>query len=180
MSNQGDVAAEYGRLQKQVADSCGEIEDLEPGELEFNRVYDELVRSTQRLVALDAELPERMAEPGRWLSERIVRWSWWGQAAVAVALAVLVLVADWSLWWLLLVIPHLVATLAGCWQKVTARQHLQRRHLAFGLHAIGVLTILVVTGALSAWFTILTIIGWVVLGGAALDLDADQQKAGRR
>ena len=172
-----DVQAEYDTLQRQIAGNCDEIEDLEPGELEFNRVYDQLVRSTQRLIALDGELPTRLAEPGRWLSQRIVRWSWPGQAAVATVLGVLVVVADWSLWWLPLLIPHLLATLAGCRQNVTAEQHLERRYLAYGLNAIGLLIVLMVTGVLSAWLTILVIIGWLIVAGGTSDLN---QKVAKR
>ncbi|MDH2390612.1 hypothetical protein QCN29_17800 [Streptomyces sp. HNM0663] len=65
MSSVGQIRSEYAGLQQQIAGYCEEIEELEPGELEFNRLYDQLVRSTRQLVAAHAELPAKLAEPGR-------------------------------------------------------------------------------------------------------------------
>ncbi|MFF0116775.1 hypothetical protein [Streptomyces prasinus] len=50
-------------------------------------------------------------------------WSWRGQAATGAVLIALVFVLDRSAWWLVLLVPHFVGTVAGCFQKVDAEQH---------------------------------------------------------
>lgn len=172
MSSVQQIRSEYSGLQKQIAGHCEQIEDLEPGELEFNRVYDQLVRSTRRLVALGADLPAKLAEPGRYLSERIVRWSWRGQAAAGAALAVLVLIpVGWSpsAWWLLLLIPHTLAALAGGGMNVPAKDHMALRALAIALHLVCAVVIVAVLGVISPWWTIAAVVGWLIIGGIALD-----------
>lgn len=42
---------EYAGLQQQITGYCEETEDLEQGELEFNRLYGRLVRSTRQHTA---------------------------------------------------------------------------------------------------------------------------------
>lgn len=171
MSSVEQIRSEYAGLQKQIAGHCQQIEDLEPGELEFNRVYDQLVRSTKQLVALDADLPAKLAEPGRYLSGRIVRWSWRGQAAAGAALAVLAVVpVGWSpsAWWLLLLIPHTLAALAGGGMNVPAKDHMELRVLAIALHLVCAVVIVVAVGVISPWWTIAAVVGWLIVGGIAL------------
>ncbi|MCZ7430137.1 hypothetical protein [Streptomyces sp. WMMC1477] len=178
MSSVEQIRSEYAGLQQQIAGYCEEIEDLEQGELEFNRVYDQLVRSTRQLVAADAELPAKLAEPGRHLSERVVRWSWRGQAALGAMLAVVAAVpASWSpsAWWLLLIIPHTAAALAGSRIRVPARGHMDLRAAAIVLHPVCALVIAIVTGLVSAWWILAVAVGWVVVGGLTMD-----DKAGKR
>ncbi|WP_149563174.1 MULTISPECIES: hypothetical protein [Streptomyces] len=177
MSSVEQVRREYAGLQQQIAGYCEAIEDLEPGELEFNRVYDQLVRSTRQLVAADAELPAKLAEPGRQLSERIVRWSWRSQAVLGAAMVVMVAIpAVWSpsAWWLLLVLPHAVAVLAGIRVPVPARSHIDLRAAAIVLHPVGALVVAVVTGLIAAWWIVAVAVGWLVVGTLTMD------KAGTR
>ncbi|WP_329538432.1 hypothetical protein OG568_60330 (plasmid) [Streptomyces sp. NBC_01450] len=51
---------------------------------------------TGKLVEFEKTIPERLAEPERRRSERIVTWSWRGQAAVGTVLIALVFVLDRS------------------------------------------------------------------------------------
>lgn len=62
-----------------------------------------LVNVTGKLVEFEKTIPERLAELERWRSERIVTWSWRGEAAVGVVLIAFVFVLDRSVWWLVLV-----------------------------------------------------------------------------
>ncbi|MEU6885604.1 hypothetical protein ABZ918_10400 [Streptomyces viridosporus] len=55
------------------------------------------------------------------------------------------------------------------------QQHKQQRRIAFALHALCVLVILVALGVLSAWWIIAVLIGWALIGGASTD--APQQEA---
>ena len=89
---------------------------------------------------------------------------------MAIALITAVFVLDRTAWWLLLLIPHLLATLLGRSIKVTVPQHKQQRGIAYALHALCVLVILVALGVLSAWWwTIAVLIGWALIGGASAD-----------
>ncbi|WP_159394694.1 hypothetical protein [Streptomyces sp. H-KF8] len=66
-------------------------------------------------------------------------WSWRGQAATDAVLIALVFVLDRSAWWLVLLVPHFVGTVAGCFQKADAEQHRDRRFGAIGLHVVALL-----------------------------------------
>ncbi|MFC9067944.1 MULTISPECIES: hypothetical protein [Streptomyces] len=177
MSGTGQSPVEkYAALRRNVAHRCEEIGELEHGELEFNRVYDELVRTTHQLVAAGERLPAEVAalraaeaEPDRLLSERIVRWSWGSQTAAAVVLVGLVVfIPSWSAGWLALLIPHTAALVAGCRMRVPTAMHDARRIGAYLLHGVCALMILLVAGVLSMWIIIGIVIGWVVVAGASL------------
>ncbi|GAB2766563.1 hypothetical protein [Streptomyces bullii] len=88
---------------------------------------------------------------------------------MALALITVVLAFDRTAWWLLLLIPHLLATLLGWTIKVTIQQHKQQRGIALALHALCLLVILVALGVLSAWWIIAVLIGWALIGGASAD-----------
>ncbi|GAA4658653.1 hypothetical protein GCM10023347_07440 [Streptomyces chumphonensis] len=179
MGSVEQIRSEYGELQQQIAGYCEEIEDLEQGELEFNRVYDQLVRSTRQLVAAHSGLPAKLAEPGRHLSERIVRWSWRSQAALGAALAVVTAVpAAWSpsAWWLLLIIPHTAAALAGSRIRVPADGHRELRAAAIALHPVCALVVAIVTGLVSAWWILAAAVGWLVVGGLTMDDKAGNKR----
>ena len=95
---------------------------------------------------------------------------------MTIALITAVLVLDRTAWWLLLLVPHLLATFLGWPMNVTAQQHKRQRGIAFGLHALCLLVILVALGVLSAWWIIAVLLGWALIGGAS---EAPQQGAGR-
>lgn len=176
MSSVEQVRREYAGLQQRIAGYCEAIEDLTPGELEFNRVYDQLVRSTRQLGASDAELSAKLAEPGRQQSEGIVRRSWSSQAVLHAAMAVMVAIpAAWSPseWWLLLVLPHTVAVLAGTRMPVPAHSH-NLRAAAIVLHPAGALVAAVVTGLIAPWWIVAVAAGWLFVGALTMD------KAGTR
>jgi hypothetical protein len=88
---------------------------------------------------------------------------------VTIALITVVLAFDHTVWWLVLLIPHLLATLLGWSIKVTVQQHKQQRGIAFALHALCLLVIIVALGVLSAWWIIAVLIGWALIGGASAD-----------
>lgn len=92
---------------------------------------------------------------------------------MAAALIAAVLLWGSTAWWLVLLVPHLLATLAGWSVKVTAARHAQQRGAAVGLHALCLLVALVSLGVLSAWFIIAIVIGWLVVGAAC---DATEPK----
>jgi hypothetical protein len=151
-----DLSARHARL-KQLA----------PGDAAFDEQYEELVAHAAHLLEFEGLLPNRLAEPQRQRSEQIVKWSWRAQTAVAVALIAAVFVLGHTAWWLVLLIPHLLATMAGWRIKVTMAGHKQQRAVALGLHALCLLVAVVVLGVLSAWWIIAIVIGWVVVGGAS-------------
>ncbi|WP_326615248.1 hypothetical protein OG949_40870 (plasmid) [Streptomyces scopuliridis] len=88
---------------------------------------------------------------------------------MAAALIASVYILGHTAWWLVLVVPHLLATLAGWPLKATVKEHQARRKAAIGLHFLGVLLVLVVLGVVSAWFIIAVLAGWAVVGIASAD-----------
>ncbi|THC43158.1 hypothetical protein [Streptomyces sp. A1499] len=72
-----------------------------------------LANTTGRVVEFEKTISERLAEPEFRRSKRIVTWSWRGQAAVDAVLIALVRILDRSTWWLVLLVPHFMATVAG-------------------------------------------------------------------
>lgn len=128
-----------------------------------------MVQGAEELLAFEQTLPTLLAEPQRLRSAKIVRWSWRGQTAASTALITAVLVLDRTAWWLLLLIPHLLATLLGWSIQMTVQQHKQQRGIAVALHALCLLVILVALGVLSAWWIIAVLIGWALIGGASTD-----------
>ncbi|MDX3697639.1 hypothetical protein PV726_47175 [Streptomyces europaeiscabiei] len=145
------------------------VKELDPGDAEFDSQYTAMVQRAQELLAYEQTLPARLAEPQRLRSEQIVRWSWRGQTAVALALITVVLASDRTVWWLLLLIPHLLATLLGWTIKGIVQQHKQQRGIAFALHALCLLMILVVVGVLPTWWIIAVLIAWALIGAASAD-----------
>jgi hypothetical protein len=137
--------------------------------------FDALVERAQTLLAFEQQLPARLAEPQRLRSARVIFWSWRVQSGVAAALIAAVFLFGHTAWWLVLVIPHLLATFAGWSLKATPKEHRARRAAAIGLHFLGVLVILVILGVLSAWFIIAVLVGWAFVGGASMD----EQGAGK-
>ncbi|MEV0749822.1 hypothetical protein AB0I75_32215 [Streptomyces sp. NPDC050273] len=140
-----------------------------------DEVFDALVERAQALMTYEEQLPALLAEPQRLRSERIVFWSWRAQSAVAAALMGAALLLGHSGWWLLLLVPHLVATFCGWQLKTTLKDHLDRRYASIGLHVVTVLLALVVLGVISSWFLIAVLIGWALVGGG---LASDSQGAG--
>lgn len=124
-------------------------------------------RSNARLVEFERRLPGRIAEPKRERSERFVRWSWRAQAAVAAALIVAVFLLGNTLWWLALLVPHLLAALSGWSIEVTASRHRAQVRVAAALHVLCLLVVLVSTGVLSAGFIIAIVVGWFVIAVAS-------------
>ncbi|MEU3290323.1 hypothetical protein [Streptomyces longwoodensis] len=174
-ATQRDLHEQHRAMTSDLAARHARVKELDVDDLEFDGHYTAMVQGAEELLAFEQMLPTRLAEPQRLRSAKIVRWSWRGQTAVAIALITAVLVLDRTAWWLVLLIPHLLATLLGWSIKVTAQQHKQQRGIAFALHALCVLVILVALGVLSAWWIIAVLIGWAFIGGACAD--APQQGA---
>ncbi len=170
-----DLHEQHRAMTSDLAARHARVKELDFDDAEFDGQYTAMVQGAEELLAFEQTLPTRLAEPQRLRSAKIVRWSWRGQTAVAIAL-ITVVVLDRTAWWLLLLIPHLLATLLGWSIKVTLQQHKQQRGIAFALHALCVLVILVALGVLSAWWWIIAVlIGWALIGGASAD--APQQGA---
>lgn len=131
--------------------------------------FEALVACAQSLLAFEERLPGRLAEPQRLRSQRVVFWSWRVQSGLAAALIATLFVLGHTAWWLVLIVPHLLATFAGWSLKATPKEHRARRQAAIGLHLVGVLFVLVVLGVLSAWFIIAVLAGWAVVGLAFTD-----------
>ncbi|WP_331723979.1 hypothetical protein [Streptomyces sp. NBC_00005] len=152
-----ELGQQYQQLREKVGERRAEVLKHSPRDEQFAVEYARLVNVTGKLVEFEKALPARLAEPARRLSTRIVRWSWAGQSVVAAALIGVVLVSDRSGWWLVLLVPHLAATVAGAFQTVDAGRHVFRRKVAIGLRVI------------SMWFLIAILIGWALVWGAVLD-----------
>ncbi|KOV62964.1 hypothetical protein ADL00_23725 [Streptomyces sp. AS58] len=171
-----DLHEQHRAMTSDLAARHARVKELDVDDAEFDGQYTAMVQGAEELLAFEQTLPTRLAEPQRLRSAKIVRWSWRGQTAVSIALITAVAVLDRTAWWLLLLIPHLLATLLGWSIKVTVQQHKQQRGIAFALHALCVLVILVALGVLSTWWWIIAvIIGWALIGGASAD--APQQGA---
>ncbi|MFJ8596404.1 hypothetical protein [Streptomyces sp. NPDC093598] len=107
-------------------------------------------------------------------------WSWRGQAAVGAVLIAVVFVLDRSTWWLVLLVPHFGGTVAGCFQKVDAEQHRDRRFGAIGLHVVALLMALISLSVISRWFIIAAAVGWKLVAGSLMDsTDAGAHEARR-
>ncbi|OCC07750.1 hypothetical protein A3Q37_06494 [Streptomyces sp. PTY087I2] len=139
------------------------------------RYFDALMDRAQTLIAYEKQMPTLLAEPEQARSARIIYWSWRIQSAVAIALIFVFRLLGHSDGWYFLVVPHLVATFFGWLLQATVKNHLSRRDASLGLHAVGVLLILIVLGILSPWFIVAILIGWAVVGTAT----ADGQKTGK-
>ncbi|MFJ9634956.1 hypothetical protein ACIRU8_45425 [Streptomyces sp. NPDC101175] len=164
-----ELGEQYKRLQDTVSERRADALQHAPRDEQFALEYARLVEAAGRLLDFEKALPARLTEPARRLSQRIVRWCWAGQAVVAAALIAVVLASDRSGWWLVLLVPHLAATVAGVFQTVDADGHLVRRKVAIALHAVGALVVLVSLRVISMWFLIGILIGWAFIWGALLD-----------
>jgi hypothetical protein len=138
------------------------VNALDPGDAGFGAQYTLMTERLEEVLAFEEALPGRLAEPRRLRSEKIVRWSWRGQTAVAVALIAAVFVFGRSAWWLILLVPHLGVTLLSWDTKVTLHNQHKQVGVAAGLHALGVLVALVALGVLSAWWSIAVMAGWAL------------------
>ncbi|MGW3036450.1 hypothetical protein ACWDCB_35215 [Streptomyces sp. NPDC001178] len=174
-----ELEQQYEQLREKVGERRAEVLKHSPRDDQFAAEYARLVNVTGKLVEFEKALPVRLAEPARRLSTRIVHWSWAGQAVVAAALIGVVFVSDRSGWWLVLLVPHLAATVVGAFQTVDAGRHLFRRKVAIGLHAVGVLVVLVSLRVISMWFLIAILIGWALVGGALMDDTETGQKGAK-
>jgi hypothetical protein len=162
-------------LTRALADQHARVVAPGHGDAVADDAFEALVERAQKLLAFEQQLPGRLAEPQRLRSAGIIFWSWRIQSGVAAALIAAVFLFGHTAWWLVLTVPHLLATLAGWSLKATPKEHRARRGAAIGLHFVGVLFVLVVLGVLSAWFIIAVLVGWAFVGGAS----TDEQGAGK-
>jgi hypothetical protein len=158
---------QHGALRRALRERHDRLTGLPAGDDRFEAEYEQLVAQATHLLEFEKQIPARLAEPQRQRSERFVRWSWRGQLAVAVLLIVLVFVLGHTAWWLVLLIPHLLATLIGSFQKVTTEGHRRQCLVTVGMHVVCLMTALVSLSIISAWFIVLVLIGWLVTGVAA-------------
>jgi hypothetical protein len=170
-----DLHEAHRNLTRALADQHAHVVALAPGDAETDDAFETLVEHAQTLLAFEQQLPARLAEPQRLRSQKIIFWSWRIQSAVAVALTAAVFLLGHTAWWLVLIIPHVLATFAGWSLKATPKEHGARRKAAIGLHLLGVLLVLVVLSVVSAWFIIAVLVGWAVVGGVCMD----EQGAGK-
>lgn len=159
-----DLNEQHRTMAADLAARHARIKELDPDDPGFDGQYTALVERAGELLAFEGRLSARLAEPQRLRSASIVRWAWRAQTAVAVALIIAALALGHTAWWLVLLIPHLLATLMGWPVTVTAKRHHQQRIVAFALQAQGVLVVLVVLGVLSPWWIIAVVIGWIGIG----------------
>ncbi|MFJ9195868.1 hypothetical protein [Streptomyces globisporus] len=134
-----------------------------------DEAFDALMERARALMAYEKQMPALLAEPERLRSEKVIFWSWRAQSAVAVALIIAFRLLGYSDGWYALVVPHLVGTFFGWPLKATVKNHLARRNASIGLHAVGVLLVLIVLGVLSPWFIVALLIGWAAVGTAVAD-----------
>ncbi|WP_215453397.1 hypothetical protein [Streptomyces sp. ATCC 21386] len=178
-STEQEIEEQFAQLQQKVGARHAEVLKHSDGD-QFAVEYARLVNVTSKLVEFEKTIPERLAEPERRRSERIVTWSWRGQAAVGAVLIALVFVLDRSTWWLVLLGPHFMGTVAGCFQKVDAEQHRDRRFGAIGLHVVALLMALISLSVISRWFIIAAAVGWMLVAGSSMDSTGAEPKGARR
>ncbi|MBH1937837.1 hypothetical protein I5Q34_26805 [Streptomyces sp. AV19] len=152
------------------------VSRLDQDDAAFDAEYRWLVNEAEQLIAFETQLPARLAEPRRAGSERVVRWSWRAEAAVAAGLISTVFLTDSSTWWLVLLIPHLLATLAGWSVKVTTARHVRQRRTAIGLHVLCLVVALVSLSVLSAWFIAAIVFGWLLIAGISDGTEPEEQR----
>ncbi|MFD3665784.1 hypothetical protein ACFWVF_35130 [Streptomyces sp. NPDC058659] len=179
-STEQQIEEQLAQLQQKVGARHAEVLKHDVDDDQFAVEYARLVNSTSRLVEFEKTIPERLAEPERQRSERIVTWSWRSQAAVGAVLIALVFILDRSTWWLVLLVPHFVGTVAGCFQKVDAEQHRDRRFGAVGLHVVALLMALISLSVISRWFIIAAALGWMLVAGSSMDSTGADPKGARR
>ncbi|MFC5156388.1 hypothetical protein [Streptomyces amakusaensis] len=179
-STEQQIEEQLAQLQQKVGACRAEVLKHDVDDDRFAVEYARLVNSISKLVEFEKTIPERLAEPERRRSERIVMWSWRGQAAIGAVLIALVFVLDRSAWWLVLLVPHFAGTVAGCFQKVGVEQHSDRRFGAVALHVVALLMALISLSVISRWFIIAAVLGWMLVAGATVDsTDADPKEARR-
>ncbi|MGW7095476.1 hypothetical protein [Streptomyces sp. NPDC054874] len=174
-----EIETEYRQLQQRLLTRHRETARYEAGDENFGAEYARLLQAADELLAFEKTIPAKLAEPERQLSERIVRMSWLGQTAVALALIVLTFALGHSAWWLVVLVPHCIATLSLSFQKVTHKNHRFYRHLTIGLHLECLLVALITLSVISLWFVILAIIGWLVLAVTVSEGPGDAVKKGQ-
>ncbi|MEV4443507.1 hypothetical protein AB0K09_31855 [Streptomyces sp. NPDC049577] len=179
-STEQEIEEQFAQLQQRVGARRAEVLKHTADDEQFAAEYALLVYATGDLVEFEKTIPERLAEPERRRSERIVVWSWRGQAVVGAALIALVFVLDRSWWWLALLLPHFAGTVADCFQQVHAERHRDRRAGAIALHVVAILVALVSLSVLSRWFLIAIVVGWVFVAGVSMDSTDAGEKGARR
>ncbi|MGW7520419.1 hypothetical protein ACWGJ2_33045 [Streptomyces sp. NPDC054796] len=176
-SSEREIREQYRGAQQEVAQLHSELKDLDTEDEGFPAGYARLVHGTRRLLRYEDELPRLLAEPARERSELMVLWSWRGQVVLALVMIVLVLVQDHALWWLPLLVLHLLGALAGTSQKVTAYGHLARRNVALVGDAASILTLLILLSVVPSWCLALVLAAWIVIAFAAASLGAGKAAA---
>lgn len=179
-STEQKIEEQFAQLQQKVGARHAEVLKHDVDDGRFAVEYARLVNVTSKLLEFEKTIPERLAEPDRKRSERIVTWSWRSQAAVGAVLIALVFVLDRSTWWLVLLVPHFLGTVAGCFQKVGAEQHRDRRFGAIGLHVVAFLMALISLSVISRWFIIAAAVGWILVAGSSMDSTDGNPKGARR
>ncbi|TVL91297.1 hypothetical protein CD790_18885 [Streptomyces sp. SAJ15] len=169
-----ELHEQHRSMTKELAARHARVKERDPDDPENDNQYTELVERAEELLEFEQQLPARLAEPQRLKSASIVRWAWRVQTAVAVGLAIAALALGHTAWWLVLLIPHLAATLMGWSITVTAKQHKQQRTIAVALQVEGLLVVLVVLGVISPWWIIAIVIGWIGIGAFSEDSPAGQ------
>ncbi|MFF9593828.1 hypothetical protein ACF1FX_32370 [Streptomyces sp. NPDC014646] len=168
-STESDLHQERRLLHEALGERHARVAQLDQDDAAFDAEYEQMVAEAERLLEFDRQLPARLAEPQRERSEQFVRWSWRGQSALAAALIGAVFLLGNTAWWLVLLVPHLLATFQGWKTAVTADRHDHQRRVAIGLHLLGLLVALVSLGVLSAWFITAVLIGWLAVTVARED-----------
>ncbi|MFI0977772.1 hypothetical protein ACH4SP_12260 [Streptomyces sp. NPDC021093] len=171
-----ELRERHGDLTRALADQYARVAALGAGEAVPDEAFETLVERAETLLAFEQQqLPGRLAEPQRLRSQKVIFWSWRAQSGVAAVLIAMVFFFGHTAWWLVLTVPHFLATVAGWSLKASPKDHRARRAAAIGLHLLGALVVLVVLGVLSAWFIAAVLVGWAVVGV----LSADGQEAAK-
>lgn len=152
---------------KELGTRHARIKQCGPDGAVFDEQYEQLVACAESLLEFERMLPGRLAQPKRERAAQVVKWSWRGQTVVAAALIAAVLVLGHTAWWLVLLIPHLLATLMGWSVTVTAERYNEQRAIAISLHVLCLLVVLVALGVVSAWWIVAVLVGWVAVGATS-------------
>ncbi|WP_158677829.1 hypothetical protein [Streptomyces sp. SPB074] len=179
-STEQQITEHLAKLQREIGVRRAEALEYDVDADEFTVEYARLVEATSELVEFEETIPARLAEPERRRSERIVTWSWRGEAVVGAVLIALVFVLDHSAWWLVLLVPHFALTAAGCYQKVDTEQHRDRRFAALTLHMVALLIALISLSVITRWCILAAAAGWLLIAGLSMDSTGADPKGARR
>jgi hypothetical protein len=147
-------------LQAQIRERLDTLRPLVPDSDDYVKAAARVLEATAELIEYEERLPFLIDEPRHRLSVAVVRWSGIVTAAVAGLLALATIPGWISLWWLVLLLPVLLAGLRMLWLPVhpTGGPHERQRTGAAVVGASSPVTALAATGVVPPWVAAATVV----------------------